>query len=139
MNGSLAGRTTYLDHDPTTRVAERPPQSVFAIAIALAIWLIVPWFLILGTTAQGGYVFGVCLVFSTIAFGICAIAVALSRRRRSRTGVGAAMDGDRLAPRQLATLTGRLPMGAAALQILLIPGSVALGFMLLALVDVLVR
>jgi hypothetical protein len=45
-------------------VAERPPPSLFLIALGLCIWLAVPLIIILGTTLQGRLVFAVCLVFS---------------------------------------------------------------------------
>lgn len=114
--------------------SERPPRRVFTIALMLLIWLAVPWGLVLATSLRGELVWVVCVVFTTIAFGICGIIVVQVLRGetgRRRKGAG---DGG-----WLATYNGRLPMKAAVLQILLIPGSVAVGFTVLAVIDVIMR
>lgn len=121
-------------------VAERPPRRLMMTGLGLWAWLAVPWIIILGTTLQGQVVFAVCLVFSLIAIGISGITVVQALRsrpvRRQRPASGGAGTA---AGRQLTTGSGKLPMKAAALQILLIPGSLALGFTALAIIDVVVR
>lgn len=121
-------------------IAERLPRSVIIAAVALLVWLVVPWELFLGASVRGELIFAVCFVFSVIAFGTCAIIVAQVLRsrpeRRQEPDDGRA--GAR-APDLLSTYSGKLPMRAAAVQVLLIPGSVAVAFTALALIDVVIR
>jgi len=122
------------------QVAERVPRTVIITAIGLLTWLVVPWDLFLGTTVQGELIFAVCLVFSVVAFGTSSIIVAqvLASRHVRRQGRDAGCVS-RKAQKLLATCSGELPMKAAAVQILLIPGSVAVAFTALALIDVVIR
>ena len=121
-------------------VAERPPRRLMLTGLGLWAWLAVPWIIILGTTLQGQVVFAVCLVFSLIAIGISGITVVQALRSRpNRRQRPPSVGAGTAAGRQLTTGSGKLPMKAAALQILLIPGSLALGFTVLAIIDVVVR
>lgn len=121
-------------------VAERPPLSLFLIALGLCVWLAVPLVIILGTTVQGELVIAVCLAFSLIAFGISGITVIQALRSRPTRPPGVTSTNESCgAERQLATYSGKLPMKAAALQILLIPGSMALGLTVFAIIDAVVR
>ena len=114
---------------------ERPPARLFAIASALVAAQVIPWWLLLGASERGALLFAVCVVFTAIAFGLAALCVVQALRtrhgRRDSAAVpDAAITGDEL----LKTGSGRLPMWAASVQILLVPAALALGFTLLALV-----
>jgi hypothetical protein len=118
-------KTTELDQP-----RERMPRGIWLGALALTAWLIVPWALILATNLQGIYILAVVVLFTVIAFGtatICAL-----RNVHSRGGGGT--DG-----RRIGILTGILPLNAAATQLLLVPAAVAVGFTLIALVNVVER
>lgn len=121
-------------------VAERPPLRLFLIALGLCVWLAVPLVVILGTTMQGQLVFAVCLAFSLIAFAISGMTVIQALRSRPGRARGETSTNESCsAERQLVTHSGKLPMKAAAVQILLIPGSVAIGLTFIAIIDVIVR
>lgn len=119
--------------DAVTKTAKRPPKSVFLAAIILVVCLVVPWWLLLERSGYGHLVFAVCVIFTLIAFGIAVICTI----RALRDGPGGPFVG--ASGKWLSTWTGRLPMRDAILQILLIPGSLAIGFIALAFVDVIVR
>jgi type VI protein secretion system component VasK len=119
------------------RSAARPSSRIYLAALALLAWLAVPWWLILGPTPQGDLVFAVCLLFTVIAFGVAAICV--MKALRTRDAAAARETDESSGDQPLDTHTGSLPMRSAALQILLIPASIALGFTLIALVEVIDR
>jgi hypothetical protein len=103
------------------------PRGVWLGALALTGWLVVPWALILATNLQGVYILAVVVLFTVIAFGTAAICAL----RNVRTRRSADADG-----RRIGILTGILPLNTAAAQLLLVPAAVAVGFTLIALVDV---
>jgi hypothetical protein len=114
---------------------ERPPRRLWQIVLGLTAWLIVPWAVILGTSLQGIYVLGVAVLLTVVGFGTAVICV--RRALESRQTSGAPARG--LFGGRLAILTGTLPMRAAAVQLLIIPTAVAVGFTLIALVEAIER
>jgi len=121
-------------------IVERPARGLILAVIGFLLWLAVPWIIILGTTAHGEVVFAVCFVFSVIALGISGITVVQALRSRPVHREGLSSTGDDTgSDKQLVTQSGVLPMRSAAMQILLIPGSVALGFTVFAIIDVIAR
>jgi hypothetical protein len=119
------------NHDRRAADIDRPPSAVVGTMLALVIWLIVPWWVILGPSPGGAMTFAVCVAFSVIAFGIVAISATRAVRARRRPGRG----DESLGATRLKTFTGPLPLRHAALQLLTIPAAVALGFTAIALVD----
>src|SRR5262245_11582765 len=109
---------------------ERMPRGVWLAALGLTAWLIVPWGLILATNLQGVYILAVVVLFSVIAFGTATICALRNVHVRPSTGTH---------DRRVGILTGILPLNAAATQLLLVPAAVALGFTLIALVNVVER
>jgi hypothetical protein len=114
-------------NDDFSPARERMPRGVWLAALGLTAWLIVPWTLILATDLQGLYILAVVVLFTVIAFGLATLCVLRNLHTRRGSGV----DG-----RRIGILTGILPVKAAATQLLLIPTAVAVGFTLIALVDV---
>lgn len=110
------------------------PAAVYRIALVL-----IAWFLLVEAVAysRGAYepvVVGVCLVFTLVAFGLPSLIGAFRRpgaARRHPPGLRAWLR------RRVQTASGPLEGGAALVQILLIPVSVALGFTAISLVEML--
>jgi hypothetical protein len=125
MDGSSTLKTAKTIEPSPPR--ERMPRGVWLTALGLTAWLVVPWSLILATDLQGIYILGVVVLFTVIAFGtatICALRNVHSRRSGGTD------------KRRIGILTGILPLNAAATQLLLVPAAVAVGFTLIALINV---
>lgn len=127
---------------PTTArgARRRIPWSVFKTATWLVVWLAVPWWAILGTPGrgEGAGMFAVALAFSVIAFGIAAIVVVRALHARGRA-TGTPLSLKTMLPERVQVDGGALPMRQAAMQVLLVPAAIAIGFTLLALVEVIER
>ena len=109
-----------------------PTRTYVAAAALLASVIAVGWFVF--ATHRYAELFGACTVFAVVALGLPSLLARIATRRR---------DLERGAPRRLTgttveTLTGLLSAKQATVQILLIPGAVALGFTAIAVVELLV-
>lgn len=123
--------------NPAPKEIESLPPSAVRWMAGLVLWLAVPWWIILGHSSTGILVFAVCVVFSVVAFGAAVICLMWTRRvhwrRRGRRGPETG------APRRLRISTGSLPLDEATVQLLTIPGALALGFTAIALAYAAVR
>lgn len=118
------------------------PPSAFAIVATFAGGLVLSWWMILGApeSGEGPGLFAVCVVFSVIVFGLVALCAALTGRAGGRDPAAPAPRSLKDAlPARVDTFTGTLSRRHAAAQILLIPVAIAVGFALLAIVDVVER
>lgn len=119
----------------------RPPGEIYAIALAMIAFLVVPWWVFLNGSGEGPGMFGVATVFSVIAFGLASILVVMALRGRRRSGLSKARP-----PPSMAALDkpipvseyGALPLRQALVQILVVPVGVGLAFVAMAVVDVVV-
>jgi hypothetical protein len=123
----------------TANAVQNPPRRLVKAVIILSASAIVPWWLILDTDLLGKLVFAVCVVFSAMAFGICGICAAITPLSWRARLCESACDPDAPGKEWFLTHTGRLRRSAAAVQILLVPGTVAAGFTAFALIDMVAR
>jgi hypothetical protein len=91
-------------------------------------------------SGEGPGLFAVCVAFSVIVFGLVALCAVQTRRagRRDPAAPVPRSLKDALPP-HVHTFTGTLLQRHAAAQILIVPVAVAVGFALLAVVDVVER
>lgn len=92
--------------------------------------------LLLGHSAYSLYVLVVCILFTTIFFGLIAINLGFVRRSREEVPP---FDVDRPSGGVFGTFTGPLRKGEAKLQVMIIPAAVVIVFLALALIDILDR
>lgn len=112
-----------------------PQRIAYFAAAALVAWLVVPFALLLGAGVEGGMVLTVCTLFILFTAGMTWLSLkpAPSRVAGSERERQAGISGDE-GSRGLTTQSGRLSPRAAAVQILIVPGAVALGFTAFALI-----
>jgi len=137
-----ASRPENARKDPDETTATAPPEpaivsvpgTVYRIAL-----LLVAWYLLVEAVVYGGgtyepVVIGVCLLLTLMAFALPGAIAALRRSAAPRAGpprLGAWLR------QRVQTASGPLEGREALIQILLIPVSVALGFTLISLVEIL--
>lgn len=118
------------------RTNKNPPMRVVVWAAVLLLWLILAAWLGYTTGVYEVMIFGVCTVFAVVALGLPALMLWIGRRRPGPRPSRAPGWSD---TEDVETQAGRLGARQAAVQILLVPGSLALGFSAIALVELLVR
>jgi hypothetical protein len=103
-----------------------------AFGAACFLWLVVFGWVAFGTNIGTDMVFAVCAFFALVALGLPAVLGAAARRPRRQRLEQAS--GDRIQTR-----TGSLNWRQGAIQILLAPVALALGFTAIGVIDILVR
>lgn len=105
-------------------------------AAACLAWVILAAWVAFDTGLREGLIFGVCTVFAVVVLGVTAVLGNIAAHRRSK-GMPEALDQP--AEQIVQTRTGALSPRQAAIQILLAPAALAVGFTAIAIVDVVVR
>ena len=119
--------------DGVVATLKRPPNPALLTAVVSVVCVIASWWMFLADTGYGRLIFAICVVFTIVASGIAALcAIRAIRDKAGAQPAGASRN-------RFPTSTGNLPKKDALVQILLIPGSLTVGFVALAVVDVAVR
>lgn len=103
-----------------------------AFGAACFLWLVAFAWVAFGTNLGAELVFAVCTFFALVALGLPAVLGAAAHRPRRRRLEQAS--GDRIQ-----TQTGSLNWRQGAIQILIAPVALAIGFTAIGVIDILVR
>jgi hypothetical protein len=120
--------------DENRKISVARVQAYGAVCLA---WLILWAWVAFDTGLLEAMVFGVCTAFAVMAIGLPSLLSHIAAgRTKSR---GTPEDLDEPEAEKIQTYTGPLSRRQATIQILTAPTAVALGFTVIAIIDVLVR